>query len=76
MALRNAGLMVSDAVVLVDREQGAARRLEGMGVRFHALLTLETTLRYLESAGHIAAEDFERAMAYLRREGEPRSEFD
>lgn len=76
VALQNAGLMVSDAVVLVDREQGAARRLEGMGVRLHAILSLEVTLRYLESSGHIATDDFDRAMAYLRREGEPRSEFD
>jgi len=47
-----------------------------MGVRLHAILSLEVTLRYLESSGHIAGEDFDRAMAYLRREGEPRSEFD
>lgn len=76
VALRDAGLMVSDAVVLVDREQGAARRLEGLGVRLHAILSLEITLRYLEAAGQIGGDDFERAMAYIRREGEPRSEFD
>ena len=76
VALREAGLMVSDAVVLMDREQGAMRRLEGMGVRLHAILSLEVTLRYLESSGHIAGDDFDRAMAYIRREGEPRSEFD
>ena len=76
MALRDAGLMVSDAVVLVDREQGAMRRLEGMGVRLHAILSLEVTLRHLEAAGHIGGDDFDRALAYIRREGEPRSEFD
>ena len=76
VALRNAGLMVSDAVVLMDREQGAMRRLEGMGVRLHAILSLEVTLKYLQAAGHVAGEDFERALAYIRREGEPRSEFD
>ncbi len=76
IALRDAGLMVSDAVVLMDREQGAMRRLEGMGVRLHAILSLEVTLRYLESSGLIGGEDFERAVAYIHREGEPRSEFD
>ncbi len=76
VALQNAGLMVSDAVVLIDREQGAARRLEGMGVRLHAILSLEVTLKYLESSGLINGEDFERAMSYINREGEPRSEFD
>ena len=52
------------------------RRLEGMGVRLHAILSLEVTLKYLQSAGHVGGEDFERALSYIRREGEPRSEFD
>lgn len=74
--LRDGGLMVSNAVVLVDREQGAARRLEAMGVRVHSILTLEVVLTYLHSAGHLSREDYDRSTAYLRREGEPRSEFD
>ncbi|TAK80842.1 MAG: phosphoribosyltransferase [Dehalococcoidia bacterium] len=75
-SLRNAGLMVSDAVVLLDREQGAARRLEATGVRMHSLLSLAVVLTYLDSASLLREGDFDRAMAYLRREGEPRSEFD
>lgn len=74
--LRNAGLMVSDAVVLLDREQGAARRLEATGVRMHSLLSLAVVLTYLDSANLLREGDFDRAMGYLRREGEPRSEFD
>lgn len=74
--LRNAGLMVSDAVVLLDREQGAARRLEATGVRMHSLLTLAVVLTYLDSANLLREGDFDQAMGYLRREGEPRSEFD
>ncbi|MSQ42437.1 MAG: phosphoribosyltransferase [Dehalococcoidia bacterium] len=76
LALRNAGLMISDAAVLVDREQGATPRLEGMGVRLHPILTLEVMLTYLDSAGHLADGDLDRALAYIHREGEPRSEFD
>ena len=74
--LRNAGLMVSDAVVLMDREQGASRRLEAAGVRMHSILSLAVVLTYLDSAHLLREGDFDRAMAYLRREGEPRSEFD
>lgn len=74
--LRNAGLLVSDAVVLIDREQGAARRLEATGVRMHSILSLAVVLTYLDSAKLLREGDFDRAMAYLRREGEPRSEFD
>jgi len=74
--LRDAGLIVSNALVLIDREQGAARRLEAMGVEMQSLLSLDVLLTYLHSAGHLSREDYERSTAYLRREGEPRSEFD
>lgn len=74
--LRDAGLTVSNAVVLIDREQGAARRLEAIGVRMHSILTLDVLLTYLNSAGHVSHEDFDRSQGYLHREGEPRSEFD
>ena len=74
--LRRAGLHVRDAVVLVDREQGAARRLEAIGVRLHPMLTLEALLNYLNSAGRLQEDDYRRAMRYLHTEGEARSEFD
>ena len=76
VALRRAGLRVRDAVVLVDREQGAARRLEALGVRLHATLTLEVLLTYLHGQGRIVGDSFRLAMDYLHREGELRSEFD
>ena len=74
--LRSAGLLVRDAVVLVDREQGATRRLEALGVRLHATLTLEVLLNYLHGERRVAGEEFRGAMDYLHREGELRSEFD
>jgi len=74
--LRSAGLLVRDAVVLVDREQGATRRLEGLGVRLHATLTLEVLLNYLHGERRVTGDDFRGAMDYLHREGELRSEFD
>jgi orotate phosphoribosyltransferase len=76
LLLRQAGLIVQDAVVLLDREQGAERRLQELGVRLHPLLTLEVLLTYLTEAHHVSRDDFERTIAYLRSEGEPRSEFE
>jgi orotate phosphoribosyltransferase len=76
LVLRQAGLVVQDAIVLVDREQGAARRLEELGLRLHPLLTLEVLLTYLHEANHVSEEDFRRTVTYLHREGEPRSEFE
>lgn len=74
--LRDAGLIVSNAVVLIDREQGAARRLDVMGVKMHCVLSLEVMLTYLHSEGHVSREEYDSAHSYLHREGEPRSEFD
>lgn len=76
VGLRDAGVHVMNAVVLIDREQGAAQRLEAVGVKFHAILTLEVMLTYLHNAGHVSRADLDRSLAYFRREGEPRSEFD
>ena len=74
--LRESGLRVHDAVVLIDREQGAAGRLRMLGVRLHSILTLDVVLQYLHSAGHVSDEDYERSRLYLNREGDVRSEFD
>lgn len=74
--LRDAGLIVSNAVVLIDREQGAARRLDAMGVKMHCVLSLEVLLTHLHGAGHVTREEYDRSQGYLHREGEPRSEFD
>ena len=74
--LRRAGLHVRDAVVLIDREQGADRRLDELGVRLHSMLTLEVLLTYLHEARRISDSDYGQSIDYLRREGEARSEFD
>jgi orotate phosphoribosyltransferase/uridine monophosphate synthetase len=74
--LRQAGLTVRDAIVLIDREQGAHRRLKELGVRLHPMLTMEVLLTYLHSHDRVQTSEFDRAMSYFRREGEPRSEFD
>jgi orotate phosphoribosyltransferase/uridine monophosphate synthetase len=74
--LRRAGLFVADAVVLVDREQGAHRRLAEMAINLHPIITLDVLLTALREAGHISTGDFQQSLRYLDREGESRSEFD
>ena len=69
-------IFVRDAIVLIDREQGAQRRLESIGVHMHAMVTMEMLLTYLHSTGKLNDEDYRRAMHYIEREGEARSEFD
>lgn len=74
--LRSAGLHVRDAVVVIDREQGATRRLKETGLRLHPIITLEVLLTHLHESKHISTSDYEMCMNYLHRMGEARSEFD
>ena len=48
-ALRRVKMAVTDAVVVVDRREGAVERLSELGVRLHSLTTLGELLRHLRS---------------------------
>jgi orotate phosphoribosyltransferase len=63
--LREAGLMVHDAVVLLDRHQQGKERLRAHGISLHAMLDVTTLLNYLMSHGKISEEDFRRSTEYL-----------
>lgn len=63
--LREAGLAVRDAVVLLDRQQGGRERLHEYGVRLVSILTMEVLLNYLMSTSKISEEWYRRSMAFL-----------
>jgi orotate phosphoribosyltransferase len=63
--LREAGLMVHDAIVLLDRHQQGRERLRANGIDLHAMLEVKTLLNYLMSSGKISEEDFRRSTDYL-----------
>jgi uridine monophosphate synthetase len=52
--LEDAGLVVKDLVILVDREQGGAERLAAKGYTLHAILTISECFDALERAGAVA----------------------
>jgi orotate phosphoribosyltransferase/uridine monophosphate synthetase len=64
--LRDAGLRVRDAFVLVDRLQGARERLRKAGINLRSALTLEVILNHLMSSGLIEEEAYRRSIEYLR----------
>lgn len=51
--LKNEGIAVTDAIVVVDREQGAAVNIARNDVRVHSLFTLSYLLNVLLEAGKI-----------------------
>jgi orotate phosphoribosyltransferase/uridine monophosphate synthetase len=64
--LREGGLVVRDAFVLVDRQQGARERLKHNGINLRAALTLEVILNYLMSSELIDEKWYRRSLDYLR----------
>lgn len=64
--LRSAGLVVHDAIVLVDRGQGGVERLKRHGLHLVPLLNLTQMLNHYIAQGHISEEDFRKSLEYVR----------
>lgn len=63
--LTEAGLVVKDAVTLIDRQEGGRAALKAAGINLISILTLEQIVTYLMSAGHIEEDSYRRSMAYI-----------
>uniref|UniRef100_T1PCL7 Uridine 5'-monophosphate synthase n=1 Tax=Musca domestica TaxID=7370 RepID=T1PCL7_MUSDO len=63
--LQSEGIVVTDAVVVVDREQGGAANIANHSVRMHSLFTLSFLLNTLLEAGKIQRETVESVAKYI-----------
>jgi orotate phosphoribosyltransferase/uridine monophosphate synthetase len=63
--LSAAGLVVRDAVALVDRQEGGRQALKAAGINPITILTLEQIANYLMAAGHIGEEWYRKTMTYI-----------
>ncbi|OXB56901.1 hypothetical protein ASZ78_011446 [Callipepla squamata] len=64
--LRKEGLKVTDAVVLLDREQGGKARLEERGIRLHSVCTLSGMLDVLQQQGEVDVEMVEKVKNFIQ----------
>ncbi len=67
--LSEAGLVVRDAVTLIDRQEGGRQALKNAGINLVAILTLEQIANYLMSAGHIQEDQYRRTVEYIAARG-------
>jgi len=58
-------LIVEDALVLLDRQQGGQARLKREGISLSAILTLESVLRYLGASNKISPDWYHKCLEYL-----------
>jgi uridine monophosphate synthetase len=63
--LRAAGLVVEDAVILVDRNQGGSAALAQSGIRAHPVLEIFEILHVLKAHNCITGETHEEVTTYL-----------
>lgn len=63
--LKEAGLVVQDVLVLIDREQGGVDDLAQQGYRLHAVFKFTDILDGLKESGRITTEQHAEVMAYL-----------
>lgn len=63
--LQKEGIVVSDAVVVVDREQGGFANIGKHSVRMHSLFTLSYLLNVLKEAGKIQQETVDSVAKYI-----------
>ncbi|KAB1284082.1 Uridine 5'-monophosphate synthase [Camelus dromedarius] len=64
--LQKEGLKVTDAVVLLDREQGGRDKLQAHGIRLHSVCTLSKVLEILEQQEKVDAEMVERVKRFIQ----------
>ncbi len=64
--LEEAGLVVRDVLVLIDREQGGAADLARHGYRLHAVLTITHLLETLAASARITADQAAHILDYVR----------
>ena len=68
--LEENGLVVTDVVVLIDRESGAREALASKGYRLHALMSLSDLADHWETSGRLNTTEAEDIRRFIRESSE------
>lgn len=60
-----AGLVVKDFVIFLDREQGGTDRLREKGYALHSALRISDVLAHLQEAGRLAPDQYQRCLDFI-----------
>lgn len=66
--LQNDGLMIQDAAVLIDREQGGQLRLAKHGYNLHSVFTVSEMMNLLENRGRVQRGMAAKVLNFLRHQ--------
>lgn len=64
--LENAGLVVNDIVILIDRQQGGARRMAEKGYKLRSVTTITDLLDILRKQQIISNPEYQQSISHIR----------
>lgn len=65
LALKHEGIAVTDAVVLLNREQGGSAMLKSKGISLHSVLSIHTILSCLKEYGKITTDTLNQVEKFI-----------
>ena len=65
--VRQAGAIVEDVIIVLDREQGAADTVRKAGAKLHSLITLRGVLDYMKENNLVEEKTYNEVVEYLEK---------